>query len=90
MEKLIKIAKPTIPFGAEEPSWQEVNNFLKKARGKSALGPNGIPHKVYKLSIALVQAGHEAGAPEPMGPRGQWPPHFSSGGKTNKQKKKHW
>ncbi|KAK0139990.1 hypothetical protein N1851_023097 [Merluccius polli] len=33
MEKLIKPAEPTIPFGAEGPSWQEVNNFLKKARG---------------------------------------------------------
>ncbi|KAK0139944.1 hypothetical protein N1851_023144 [Merluccius polli] len=32
MEKLIKPADPTIPFGAEEPNWQEVNNFLKKAR----------------------------------------------------------
>ncbi|KAK0148397.1 hypothetical protein N1851_011270 [Merluccius polli] len=34
MEKLIKPAEPTILFSAEEPSWQEVNNFLKKARGK--------------------------------------------------------
>ena len=48
MEKLIKPAEQTIPFGAEEPHWQEVNNFLKKARGKSAPGPNGIPYKVYK------------------------------------------
>lgn len=48
MEKLIKPAEPTIPFKAEEPSWQEVNTFLKKARAKSAPGPNGIPYKVYK------------------------------------------
>ncbi|KAK0154155.1 hypothetical protein N1851_003779 [Merluccius polli] len=48
MEKLIKPAEPTIHFSAEEPSWQEVNNFLKKA-GQSAPGPNGIPYKMYKL-----------------------------------------
>ncbi|KAK0137644.1 hypothetical protein N1851_026134 [Merluccius polli] len=48
IEKLIKPAESTIPFGAEEPSWHEVNNFLKKARGKSAPGTNGIPYKVYK------------------------------------------
>lgn len=47
-EKLIKPAKSTIPFGVEEPSWQEVNNFLRKARGKSAPGPNGIPYNVCK------------------------------------------
>lgn len=26
----------------------EVNDFLKKARGRSKPGPNGIPYKVYK------------------------------------------
>ncbi|KAK0136844.1 hypothetical protein N1851_026973 [Merluccius polli] len=46
MDKLIKPAEPIIPFGAVEPSWQEVNNFLKKARGKSAPGINGILYKV--------------------------------------------
>ncbi|KAL7377121.1 hypothetical protein ABVT39_022076 [Epinephelus coioides] len=28
---------------AEEPSWQKVNTFLRKARAKSAPGPNSIP-----------------------------------------------
>lgn len=36
MERLIKPVEPTFPFKVQEPSWQEVNNFLKKARGKSA------------------------------------------------------
>lgn len=31
MERLIKPAEPTFPLKVEEPSWQEVNNFLKKA-----------------------------------------------------------
>ncbi|KAK0139195.1 hypothetical protein N1851_024123 [Merluccius polli] len=52
MEELIKPAEPTIPFGAEEPSWQEVKHVLKKARGKSAPGPNGIPYSVQVLRKA--------------------------------------
>lgn len=48
MENLIKPPEPTIPFKVEEPSWQEVNSFLKKARGKSAPGPKGILYNVYK------------------------------------------
>ena len=48
MERLTKPAEPTIAFKEEEPTWQEVNSFLKKARGKSAPGPNGIQYNVYK------------------------------------------
>lgn len=53
MEKLIKSTEATTPFAVEEPSWQEVNNFLKKARVKSAPGPNGIPYKVYNCCERL-------------------------------------
>lgn len=53
MEKLIQPAEPATPFRAEEPSWQEVNTFLRKARAKSAPGPNGIPYKVYKYCERL-------------------------------------
>lgn len=53
MEKLIKPAEPSIPFRAEELSWQEVNTFLRKARAKSALGPNSIPYKMYKYCERL-------------------------------------
>lgn len=51
--KLIKPNEPTIPFEVMEPSWLEVNDFLKKARGRSAPGPNGILYKVYKYCKRL-------------------------------------
>ncbi len=53
MEKLIKPAEPAIPFRVEEPSWQEVSTFLKKARAKSAPEPNGILYKAYKYCERL-------------------------------------
>ncbi|XP_056314571.1 uncharacterized protein LOC130229674 [Danio aesculapii] len=53
MEKLLKPTAPSILFRSEEPSWQEVNTFLRKARAKSAPGPNGIPYKVYKCCERL-------------------------------------
>lgn len=40
MERIIQSTRPTVPFKEEEPSWQEVNDFIKKARGKSAPGVN--------------------------------------------------
>lgn len=48
IERLIKPAELTIPFNAEEPTWQEVNSILKKTKGKSAPGPNSIEHNVSK------------------------------------------
>lgn len=48
MERLIKLAEPMFPSKEEEPSWRKVRHFLKKARGKSAPWPNGIPYNVYK------------------------------------------
>ena len=53
MEKLIKPSEPAIQFRADEPSWKKVNDFLKKASGKSAPGPNGILYKVYKCCERL-------------------------------------
>lgn len=53
MQELIKPTEPAIPFRDEEPSWQEMNTFLRKARAKSAPGANGIPYKVYKYCKRL-------------------------------------
>lgn len=47
MAKLIKPDEPTIPFEVSEPIWLEVNYFLKKARGRSVPGPNGIRTRCY-------------------------------------------
>lgn len=55
MERIIQSTRRTVPFKEEEPSWQEVNDFIKKARGKSAPGPNGIPYKVYKCERLTSQ-----------------------------------
>lgn len=46
--KLYSPEEPTISFDDREPRLQEVNDFLRKARGRSAPGPNGISYKVYK------------------------------------------
>lgn len=53
MEKLIKPPEPSIPFQSDEPSWKEVNDFIRRARGKSAPGPNDITYKVYKCCERL-------------------------------------
>jgi len=34
---------------------QEVNNFVRKARGRSAPGTNGIPYRVYKNCEKLMR-----------------------------------
>lgn len=52
MDSLIKPAEPTFPFNVEDPR-QEVNSFLRRARGKSVPVPNGIPYKVYKYCDRL-------------------------------------
>lgn len=49
-KRLIKPDEPTIPFEGVETNWNEVNNFIRKDRGRSAPGPNGIPYKVPKDS----------------------------------------
>ncbi len=46
--KLSGSEEPTIPFDDGELRWQEVNDFIRKARGRSAPGTNGISYRVYK------------------------------------------
>jgi len=43
---LIKAPAPTLEFDEKEPNWKDV--VVKKARASSALGPSGVPYKVYK------------------------------------------
>ena len=40
--------EPTIEFNNQPPAWREFQQRVRKARSKSAPGPNGIPYKVYK------------------------------------------
>ena len=37
-----------IKFDERAPSWREFNKLLRKARTKSAPGPNGVPYRLYK------------------------------------------
>ena len=48
IEGLHQYPEPQVEFKAEPPSWKEFQAVLKKARTKSAAGPNGVPYKFYK------------------------------------------
>lgn len=45
---LIDPLAPTWDFDGRKPSWQEIQEVVKRARSSSAPGPSGVPHKVYK------------------------------------------
>ncbi|GFO11358.1 polyprotein [Plakobranchus ocellatus] len=39
---------PGVKFNNKPPTLEEVNSVVKKARGKSSHGPNGVPSLLYK------------------------------------------
>ena len=47
-EDLLEFDEPQVDFDSSLPSWHEFNSKLRKARNKSAPGPNGVPYLVYK------------------------------------------
>merc|ERR1711974_293177 len=47
-EGLYKYPDPQVEFQTEPPTWKEFQETLKKARTKSAAGPNGVPYRLYK------------------------------------------
>ena len=47
-EDLLEYEEPNIEFDNSVPTWQEFSSKLRKARNKSAPGPNGVPYLVYK------------------------------------------
>ena len=53
--KIIPLEEPGLSFNCKEPSWKEVKEVVRKARGKSAPGPSGIPYKVYKNCPSLLK-----------------------------------
>ena len=55
LENLYKFPEPEVEFDMKEPTFQEVQSFIKKARTKSAPGPNGIPYKVYKYCPEIMK-----------------------------------
>ena len=48
IQGLIWPGKPGALMNTEPPSLDEMETVVKKARAKSAPGPNGIPYTVYK------------------------------------------
>lgn len=47
---------PSIVFNANEPTWKEIQEVVKKARAASAPGPSGIPYRVYKKCPKIFSA----------------------------------
>ena len=54
-EQLIEPEEPNQPFDEAPPKYKEVVDIVKKARGASAPGPNGVPYKVYKNCQRLTR-----------------------------------
>lgn len=54
-ERIADVPMPEVAFIEGEPTLKEVQDIVKKARSKSAPGPNGIPYKVYKLCPKLLR-----------------------------------
>ena len=52
------VKTPEKPFDIKEPTMKEVGDVVKKARAKSAPGPNGVTYKVYKKCPKLLQRLH--------------------------------
>ncbi|XP_021378021.1 uncharacterized protein LOC110466069 [Mizuhopecten yessoensis] len=53
--KLSSVEKSATPQDSKEPSWMEMVEVMKKAGSGSALGPSGIPYKVYKMCPKLLR-----------------------------------
>jgi hypothetical protein len=54
-KRIAPVPMPEVAFTEGEPTLKEVQEIIKKARSKSAPGPNGIPYKVYKSCPKLLR-----------------------------------
>lgn len=45
---ILPIQPPEFKLDTSPPKWKEVENMVQQARAASALGPNGVPYKLYK------------------------------------------
>ena len=55
MDKLLDPVEPSEVFDVSAPRLKEVKDTIRKARGGSSPGPNGVCYKVYKNSPRLTQ-----------------------------------
>ena len=47
--------EPEFAFETSPPTWKEFQAVLKKARTKSAAGPNGVPYRFYKYCPGVAK-----------------------------------
>ena len=47
-EGLYQYPEPEQNYNPDPPTWKEFQQVLRKARTKSAAGPNGVPYRLYK------------------------------------------
>ena len=53
--QLLQPDKPTVMFDETEPRWKEVEDIIRKARGASAPGLNGLAYRLYKSCPRLAR-----------------------------------
>ena len=58
MEGTTMATAPRTPFDCRPPSLKEIGQIVRKARNKSAPGPNGIPYLVYKKCPGVLKKLH--------------------------------
>ena len=54
-EGLVRPTEPGVSFDLSELKMSEVEAVLRKARAASALGPSGVPYKVFKSCGGIRQ-----------------------------------
>lgn len=50
-----KPEKPSVELNTKEPTWQEMQDIIQKAKASVAPGPSGIPYKIYKQCPQLLK-----------------------------------
>ncbi|KAG1925127.1 hypothetical protein F2P79_025744 [Pimephales promelas] len=50
-----KPEEPSVELNTKEPTWQEMQDIIRKAKASAAPGPSGIPYKVYKHCPQLLK-----------------------------------
>lgn len=53
---MVNPPEPSIEFDSREPSWEEIQEVIKKARKSSAIGPSGVPYRINKNCLVTPQA----------------------------------
>lgn len=49
------LKKPSVELNVKEPTWNEIQDVIQKAKASGAPGPSDIPYKVYKNCAEVVK-----------------------------------